>query len=72
MFTHFKAVESYLGTAGKLPVNVKCLFEGEEEIGSPSLVSHVAGNERALAADVAVMSDAQMPAPNRPARTPVE
>jgi acetylornithine deacetylase/succinyl-diaminopimelate desuccinylase-like protein len=36
MFTHFKAVESYLGTAGKLPVNVKCLFEGEEEIGSPS------------------------------------
>src|SRR5262249_43497359 len=31
MFAHVKALESYLRTAGRLPVNVRCLFEGEEE-----------------------------------------
>ena len=67
MFTHVKSLESYLRGAGKLPVNVKCLFEGEEEVGSPSLMSFVAKNKRALAADVAVMSDTQMLAPDRPA-----
>src|SRR5215467_16082425 len=53
MFTHVKSVESYLRTDGKLPVNVKCLFEGEEEIGSPGLRSFVAGKRSMLAADVA-------------------
>jgi acetylornithine deacetylase/succinyl-diaminopimelate desuccinylase-like protein len=67
MFTHVKSLESYLRTAGKLPVNAKCLFEGEEEIGSPSLVSFIGRNKRALAADVAIMSDTQMLAPDRPA-----
>jgi len=67
MFAHVKALESYLHTAGKLPVNVKCLFEGEEEIGSPSLLAFVARNKQTLAADVAIMSDTQMLAPDRPA-----
>jgi acetylornithine deacetylase/succinyl-diaminopimelate desuccinylase-like protein len=67
MFTHIKSLESYLRTVGKLPVNIKCLFEGEEEIGSPSLESFVTRNKRALAADVAIMSDTQMLAPDRPA-----
>jgi len=67
MFTHVKALESYLRTAGKLPVNVKCLFEGEEEIGSPSLAGFLARNKRALRADAAVISDTQMLAPDRPA-----
>jgi acetylornithine deacetylase/succinyl-diaminopimelate desuccinylase-like protein len=69
MFVHVKALESYLRTTGELPVNVLCLFEGEEEIGSPSLSSFVDGHGKALTADVAVLSDMPMLAPNRPAIT---
>lgn len=67
MFAHVKALEAYLQTRHALPVNVKCLFEGEEEIGSPHLTPFVARNRDALAADVAVMSDTRMLAPDRPA-----
>jgi acetylornithine deacetylase/succinyl-diaminopimelate desuccinylase-like protein len=69
MFTHVKALEAYLKAEGRLPVNVKCLFEGEEEIGSPSLSPFLKRNRRALAANVAVMSDMPIPAPDRPALT---
>jgi len=37
LFTHVKAVESILASGGKLPINVKMFFEGEEEIGSQHL-----------------------------------
>jgi acetylornithine deacetylase/succinyl-diaminopimelate desuccinylase-like protein len=67
MFAHVKALEAYLRSGRVLPVNIKCLFEGEEEIGSPNLVPFVARNKGALAADVAVMSDTRMLAPDRPA-----
>jgi len=67
MFTHVKALESYLQTAGVLPVNVKCLFEGEEEIGSPNLLPFVVRNQRSVAADTAVMSDTRMLGPGCPA-----
>jgi acetylornithine deacetylase/succinyl-diaminopimelate desuccinylase-like protein len=67
MFAHVKALQSYLQTGRALPVNVKCLFEGEEEIGSSNLVPFVSRNKQALAADVAVMSDTRMLAPDRPA-----
>ena len=69
LFTHVKAIEAYLRTTGKLPVNVKCLFEGEEEIGSPNLSPFIERNRRALTADVAVMSDTRMLGPGRPALT---
>jgi acetylornithine deacetylase/succinyl-diaminopimelate desuccinylase-like protein len=69
LFAHVKTIESYLRTAGRLPVNVKCLFEGEEEIGSPNLKPWLARHRRDLAADVAVMSDTRMLAPDRPAVT---
>ncbi|MGD9101849.1 MAG: M20/M25/M40 family metallo-hydrolase, partial [Anaerolineae bacterium] len=36
LFVHLKAVEAFMRTAGRLPINVKFLLEGEEEIGSPS------------------------------------
>jgi acetylornithine deacetylase/succinyl-diaminopimelate desuccinylase-like protein len=69
LFTHVKAIESYLHAGIRLPVNVKCLFEGEEEIGSPNLSGFIERNRRALAADFAVMSDTRMLGPNRPSLT---
>jgi acetylornithine deacetylase/succinyl-diaminopimelate desuccinylase-like protein len=67
LFSHVKALESWLRTERSLPVNVKCIFEGEEEIGSPHLTSFIARNRRALRADAAVISDTRMLAPDRPA-----
>jgi acetylornithine deacetylase/succinyl-diaminopimelate desuccinylase-like protein len=67
LFSHVKAMESYLKTERALPVNVKCIFEGEEEIGSPHLTAFIERNKRALRADAAVISDTRMLAPDRPA-----
>jgi acetylornithine deacetylase/succinyl-diaminopimelate desuccinylase-like protein len=67
LFSHVKAIESYLKTTNSLPVNVKCIFEGEEEIGSPHLTSFIARNKRALRADAAIISDTRMLAPDQPA-----
>jgi len=67
LFTHIKAVEAYLRTERALPVNVKCVFEGEEEIDSPNLAPLVARNKGALRANVALISDSRMLAPDRPA-----
>ena len=67
LFSHVKAIESCLKTNDSLPVNVKCIFEGEEEIGSPHLTSFIARNKRVLGADAAVISDTRMLAPGRPA-----
>ncbi|MEK7400514.1 MAG: dipeptidase [Candidatus Poribacteria bacterium] len=69
LFAHIKALESYLRTNGRLPVNVKCLFEGEEEIGSPNLFSFLLQYKQALSADVVLISDTHIIAPNRPAIT---
>lgn len=69
MFAHVKALEAFFQTSGELPVNIKCLFEGEEEIGSPNLPAFLARYRNVLAADVAVLSDMPIPAPNRPAIT---
>jgi acetylornithine deacetylase/succinyl-diaminopimelate desuccinylase-like protein len=69
MFTHVKAMEAYLHTSGRLPINVKCLFEGEEEIGSTNLPAFLGRHQRALAADVAVLSDPQMLGPDEPVIT---
>ena len=69
LFTHVKAVESYLKTTGRLPVNVICLFEGEEEIGSPHLAPFLMAHRHRFAVDCAVVSDTQIPASDRPAIT---
>jgi acetylornithine deacetylase/succinyl-diaminopimelate desuccinylase-like protein len=67
MFAHVKALESLLRTDGSLPVNVKCIFEGEEEIGSPHLSPLISKNKSALKADMALVSDTKMLGKNRPA-----
>jgi acetylornithine deacetylase/succinyl-diaminopimelate desuccinylase-like protein len=53
-------VEALLATAGRLPVNVKFLFEGEEEIGSPSLEPFITDHADLLAADVVLSADGAM------------
>jgi acetylornithine deacetylase/succinyl-diaminopimelate desuccinylase-like protein len=67
LFCHVKALECYLRTARALPVNVKCIFEGEEEIGSIHVLPLIKRNKRVLRADAAVISDTKMLAPGRPA-----
>ncbi len=60
IFMHFKAIEAHLSAGGTLPVNVKVLLEGEEEVGSANLDAFIAANRDMLAADVVVISDSPM------------
>ncbi len=60
VFMHFKAIEAHLKTAGRLPVNIKVVIEGEEEIGSVNLDRFVRDHRSRLAADVIVISDSAM------------
>lgn len=66
-FMHIKAAEALLQLDGELPVNMKFIIEGEEEIGSPSLPAYVEKNKDALASDLIVISDTGMQGPGRPA-----
>ena len=59
LFMHIKAFE-YLLRTGQLRYNVKFIFEGEEEIGSPSLAAWVKDHRDWLAADVILVSDTTM------------
>src|SRR3954447_16651034 len=69
MFTHLKAAEGWLKTVGRLPLNVKILIEGEEEVGGANLESFVAENHARLACDYAVISDSSQFARDMPAIT---
>ena len=57
MFAPIVAVEALLRTAGALPVNVKFLLEGQEEIGSPQLAGFVSSHRELLACDFALSAD---------------
>ena len=57
MYMHIKAVEALRAVNGTLPVNLKFLIEGEEEIGGESVAKYVAENPAKLKADVALVSD---------------
>jgi acetylornithine deacetylase/succinyl-diaminopimelate desuccinylase-like protein len=54
---HIKAGESYLKSGNALPVNVKFLIEGEEEIGGPNLGAFIAAHQALLACDAVLVSD---------------
>ena len=60
MYMHIKAVEALLSTTGTLPVNLKFLIEGEEEVGGESVAKFVAENPARLKADVALVSDTEL------------
>jgi acetylornithine deacetylase/succinyl-diaminopimelate desuccinylase-like protein len=60
VFMHFKAIEAHLKNGGKLPVNIKLVIEGEEEVGSVNLDNFIRANKSLLANDVVVISDSAM------------
>lgn len=60
VYAHLKAVEAWMINEGRLPVNIKFIVEGEEEIGSEHLEQFLAEHKDLLQADVAVISDTPM------------
>ena len=60
VFMHFKAVEACMTQNGQLPVNIKFILEGEEEVGSANLDDFVREQKDELVADVVVISDSPM------------
>ena len=66
VFAHVAAVEALLATSGALPVNVKFLVEGEEEVGSPALTTFLPAETEKLAADVCLISDTHILSPEQP------
>ncbi|MEW6718131.1 MAG: dipeptidase [Chloroflexota bacterium] len=64
----FKAVEAIMRTS-TLPVNVKFVIEGEEEVGSPHLADFIREHQKLLACDVCLNTDTGMLAPDKPTIT---
>ena len=60
LFMHVKAAEAYLQSGDELPLNLKMVFEGEEETGSDHIVPFVRENKERMKADVVVVSDTAM------------
>lgn len=65
-FVHIKSVEAFKNTGTKLPVNVKFLIEGEEEIGSPNLSKFLKTNKSLLSCDAVMISDTSLYQPGIP------
>jgi acetylornithine deacetylase/succinyl-diaminopimelate desuccinylase-like protein len=66
---HLAALEAHLRTRGSLPLNVKVLVEGEEEIGSPNFEAFLARERARLVCDVVVVSDTAVFAEDVPSLT---
>ena len=60
VFMHIKAIEAFMKKTGGLPVNMKVLIEGEEEVGSEHLDDFIRAHKTELASDVVVISDSPM------------
>ena len=69
MFTHLKSAEAWITVEGRLPVNLKFIIEGEEEVGSHGLEQYLAEHADRLACDCVVISDGGQFAPGVPAIT---
>ncbi len=69
VYAHIKGVEALAAVDGALPLNVRFVVEGEEEIGSPNLRPFLEQHPDTLACDVAVISDGAMLAPDTPTLT---
>jgi acetylornithine deacetylase/succinyl-diaminopimelate desuccinylase-like protein len=60
VFMHFKAIEAHITQNGRLPVNMRIILEGEEELGSANLDNFIKAHKDELSADVVVISDSPM------------
>lgn len=69
LFTHLKGLEAWMATVGRLPLNIKVIIEGEEEVGSENLDHFLRERRPDLAADIAVISDTSQYGPGQPAIT---
>ncbi len=67
--SHLAALEAWLAVSGELPMNVKLVIEGEEEIGSPSLERYMEAFPDIFAADVMVLTDCENPSVDLPGLT---
>lgn len=68
-FTHVKAIESFVKTGQEIPINIKFILEGEEEIGSPNLVPFIEKHADMLACDMVLISDTAMFGKDQPSIT---
>ncbi len=66
VWAQVKALESLMASGGALPVNVRVLFEGEEEVGGEGIANFVASKPPELKANVALVSDTELFAPGLP------
>lgn len=69
MLTHVLSARAWLETSGRLPVRLKFLIEGEEEVGSSNLEKYIAANRERLACDCCVISDSTSSPVSRPSPT---
>jgi acetylornithine deacetylase/succinyl-diaminopimelate desuccinylase-like protein len=66
VWAQIKGLESLLASTGKLPINVRTLFEGEEEVGGEGIEAFVASKPPELKSDFALVSDTELFAPGLP------
>ena len=66
VWAQVKALESLLAAERSLPLNVRVLFEGEEEVGGEGIAAYVASKPADLKADFALVSDTELFAPGLP------
>ena len=66
VWAQVKALESLLAVNKALPINVRVLFEGEEEVGGESVAAYVASKPPELKSDFALVSDTELFAPGLP------
>src|SRR5882672_11315807 len=67
LWMEVKALESLMKTGnGKLPINVKIIFEGEEEVGGESIADYIRKQKSKLKSDFALVCDTELFAPNLP------
>lgn len=69
VYMHLSAIEAHLKVNGGLPINLKVVIEGEEEVGSEHLEAFLRERRAELDADVIVVSDTAMLGPDQPALT---
>lgn len=67
VYMHLKAIEAHMQVNGGLPINLKVVIEGEEEVGSEHLERFLRERRAELDADVIVVSDTAMLGPDQPA-----